>query len=586
MDGLEAWFKVFVAAPRGSTVPHTGTTPKLREQLVRVDFSVSEAILTACEMQPELFIGFQFSSGSAPVQTALQWGNHYVVRHGLSKNKEKKNAQAAVLAYLNSTETLKLLGDLDVANIHQLSGFTQTVHQLLLEPSSLGGPQALFRYLLNITRDHPKLHSALEDVNTRISHQRNGSNTDMASHRQKCLLVHGLQLHQKPQSLKDFITGNLFDPNAPPGSLKNPLLSDTKCRPNSRDFVCDKNAGFYMCETYESVIFLGYVPSEIPEPIAHLVVLRGVFGSSSDLIAWLKSAVDHAVSGRRDVRPDAPGVMVQVGFNAGPRHARVFGLAKSHAKRVDDITKVEHDNDIIAATAVVWGVAKAWLPANITEQIDSKLLESDSGRGFRINLGSCEYSFPSVERAPPEAYLTLDYSASLHDDPCYVPGACAISVNAGHTVDPPPPASPSSSNHASSTSLHPTTRSQTSRGFNPSIADPMAEDPSLWPVSGGGNFVDMTLKVVVKQDAGTMFAFVPTFRHGTACLCGGDTITIAFSEHILDAFKKAQEGVSVEAGEGLAMEIVPRIDKDREKVLSYFLQQKQARPITVHFILH
>jgi hypothetical protein len=37
---------------------------------------------------------------------------------------------------------------------------------------------------------------------------------------------------------------------------------------------------------------------------------------------------------------------------------------------------------------------------------------------------------------------------------------------------------------------------------------------------------------------------------------------------------------------GLAMEIVPRIDKDREKVLTYFLQQKQARPITVHFILH
>ncbi|KAJ7867301.1 hypothetical protein B0H13DRAFT_1724908 [Mycena leptocephala] len=121
------------------------------------------------------------------------------------------------------------------------------------------------------------------------------------------------------------------------------------------------------------------------------------------------------------LQPDAPGVMVQVGFNAGPRHAQVFGLAKSYAKRVDDITKAEHDNNIIAATTVVWGVAKAWLPANITAQIDSKLLETgmprmatrniSEGRGFRINLGGCEYSFPSVERAPPEAYLTLDYSA-------------------------------------------------------------------------------------------------------------------------------------------------------------------------------
>jgi hypothetical protein len=62
----------------------------------------------------------------------------------------------------------------------------------------------------------------------------------------------------------------------------------------------------------------------------------------------------------------------------------------------------------------------------------------------------------------------------------------------------------------------------------------------------------MTLKVVVKQDAGTMFAFDPTFRHGTTHLCGGHnhTITIAFSERILDAFRKAQEGVSGEAGEG------------------------------------
>jgi hypothetical protein len=143
---------------------------------------------------------------------------------------------------------------------------------------------------------------------------------------------------------------------------------------------------------------------EIPEPIAHLVVLRGVFGSSNDLIAWLKSAVDHAVSERRDVRVwgvlfcpciflaliPSCSLMHQVSwyrwFNAGPRHARVFGLAKSYAKRVDDITKVEHDNTIIAATTAVWGVAKAWLPANITEQIDSILLESGMPRMATRNV--------------------------------------------------------------------------------------------------------------------------------------------------------------------------------------------------------
>ncbi|KAJ7044444.1 hypothetical protein C8F04DRAFT_1174876 [Mycena alexandri] len=37
--------------------------------------------------------------------------------------------------------------------------------------------------------------------------------------------------------------------------------------------------------------------------------------------------------------PVAPSKMVQVGFNAGPRHARVFRLAKSSTKPLDDITK-------------------------------------------------------------------------------------------------------------------------------------------------------------------------------------------------------------------------------------------------------
>ncbi|KAJ7436557.1 hypothetical protein FB451DRAFT_1061694, partial [Mycena latifolia] len=116
------------------------------------------------------------------------------------------------------------------------------------------------------------------------------------------------------------------------------------------------------------------------------------------------------------------GSMVQFGWNAGPRHARVFGLAKSFTKDLDDSTKIDHDNDIIAATTVVWGVAKAWLPTDITEAIDSQLAESGMpriasrndyppGTGFQIKLNGTQYAFPSFERAPPEAYLTRDYSA-------------------------------------------------------------------------------------------------------------------------------------------------------------------------------
>ncbi|KAJ7675264.1 hypothetical protein B0H17DRAFT_946085 [Mycena rosella] len=113
--------------------------------------------------------------------------------------------------------------------------------------------------------------------------------------------------------------------------------------------------------------------------------------------------------------------MVQFGWNAGPRHARVFGLAKSFTKDFDDKTKTNRDTNIIAATTVVWGVAKAQLPTEITDAIDRELLNTGmpriasrnvaEGTGFHIKLNGTDYTFPIFERAPPEAYLTREHSA-------------------------------------------------------------------------------------------------------------------------------------------------------------------------------
>jgi hypothetical protein len=73
-----------------------------------------------------------------------------------------------------------------------------------------------------------------------------------------------------------------------------------------------------------------------------------------------------------------------------------------------------------------------------------------------------------------------------------------------------------------------------------------------WPAGGGGNFVDTSLRVVVKSAKGTMTCFLPEEIHGTTRLCGAHQrrITIAFSERIADAYRKAQEGISVQDGEG------------------------------------
>src|SRR5882762_662796 len=73
-----------------------------------------------------------------------------------------------------------------------------------------------------------------------------------------------------------------------------------------------------------------------------------------------------------------------------------------------------------------------------------------------------------------------------------------------------------------------------------------------WPVGGGGNFVDTSLQVVVKSAKGTMTCFLPDKIHGTTRLCGAHQrrITVAFSEWIADAFRKAHEGISVKEGKG------------------------------------
>jgi hypothetical protein len=73
-----------------------------------------------------------------------------------------------------------------------------------------------------------------------------------------------------------------------------------------------------------------------------------------------------------------------------------------------------------------------------------------------------------------------------------------------------------------------------------------------WPVGGGGNFVDVTLGVVVQQATGTLMAFQPEYLHGTTRLCGAHnrTCTITFSTHIAEAFKIALKDTKVESGAG------------------------------------
>jgi hypothetical protein len=73
-----------------------------------------------------------------------------------------------------------------------------------------------------------------------------------------------------------------------------------------------------------------------------------------------------------------------------------------------------------------------------------------------------------------------------------------------------------------------------------------------WPAGGGRSFVDTSLKVIVRGALGTIMCFLPVEMHGTTRLCEVHQccITVAFSSHIADVYKKAQEGKKCGNGKG------------------------------------
>jgi hypothetical protein len=68
--------------------------------------------------------------------------------------------------------------------------------------------------------------------------------------------------------------------------------------------------------------------------------------------------------------------MVQLGWNAGPCHAQVWGLAKSYCKMLGDEVKADHDQDAIALVTLTWSLAKANLPVQVIVHIETCLKES------------------------------------------------------------------------------------------------------------------------------------------------------------------------------------------------------------------
>ncbi|KAA1467875.1 hypothetical protein DENSPDRAFT_770300, partial [Dentipellis sp. KUC8613] len=115
------------------------------------------------------------------------------------------------------------------------------------------------------------------------------------------------------------------------------------------------------------------------------------------------------------------GTLVQLGWNAGPRHARVWGLAKSYTKSYDQPTREAKDHDAVAALSLFWRFLEACMPQELIDPVSSELKAAgmpklatrdiEAGAGWQFRLNNKFYRFSLAERAPPEGYMGQGYTA-------------------------------------------------------------------------------------------------------------------------------------------------------------------------------
>ncbi|KAG8923024.1 hypothetical protein FRC02_011447 [Tulasnella sp. 418] len=450
---------------------------------------------------------------------------------------QQKAENAAVQAFLERPETIALFRNPELADPCStvFTGFMEDVKKL---HSGIDSMQNILSVAGQLQKTNTSLKTALEMYRKAYkdfkAQTMASGETQGASHCEKQALAAAFNWLKKPNSLKDYINGKC--PNPYTIVYRERTKSPYQLRTHLYDSKLQKKRlKFYTLEADESAIFLSEtVNPETGESKKHIemVVLRNMAMDAphgAELYELMDSLVMEAINDRRNVRPQHDGSMIQVGWNAGPRHARVFGLAKSYTKKLDETKKAQRDSNIVAAFSVMWNMSKAFLPAEVTKAGEDALRSTGmpalatrhvrEGLGYQFSLGGKEYNFPLARRAPPEGYMSQDYVAWAHVDKAYAKYSFAWCVK--RELD------PTKKRKASAKNV------QMLRG-------------------GGGNFVDLTLRVLVKQAAGTLIAFKSELPHGTTTLAGAHNrhMSIAFSQHVATAFAKAQQGNEVISGGG------------------------------------
>lgn len=114
----------------------------------------------------------------------------------------------------------------------------------------------------------------------------------------------------------------------------------------------------------------------------------------------------------------------------------MYGLAKGYTKNIGRDAMIDRDNDAIAALTIMWELIKGLVPGEVVAEVNQHLKDANmprmatrnvepgmyhflatlkealiSGSRYHFAMGEKTYSFPDIERAPPEGYMSHDYVA-------------------------------------------------------------------------------------------------------------------------------------------------------------------------------
>ncbi|KAF9521524.1 hypothetical protein CPB83DRAFT_900619 [Crepidotus variabilis] len=467
---------------------------------------------------------------------------------GKKKGKAKKAAQQEARdAYICTRNTVQLLESCSSTTLGAVTYIlAQAASEIFLRPFMTLMPSARLQdeeigTLLNRSKS---VQSRQEPVFTAVKQYLREcglSKSHGSMHWEKRRIMKQLGVISEPFFFGDTLNG-ISKPPFPIQFIERSRHRDKKVRhyqylseiqePNT--IYVAESTGYYRVDTDSSAIFYSFPAGDRNNLQIELVILRNIATDapfSAELSAWMADVIETACEVRRNVRPTHGGQMSQVGMNLGARHARVLGWAKSFVKNLDAGTMVQQDEDAIGVLSIVWSLITSMMPREVLDHVNDRLASFNlpriasrnvsEGHGFHIQIGEMQYTFPTAERAPPEGYLSRGYEAWTHTDNAYCTFAFTYCVRRDyHRPEPaqPPPR-------------------MTTRHSKKKAAEPVLEPPP----NGGASFVDVGLKVLVRQAAGTMMAIRPAELHGTTKMYGAVNIgaTITFSTRVSDAWAEA-----------------------------------------------